>query len=81
MNINFGLFPPLISSPSRASDGTRLRGPAKTLAKKRALSARALADLEEWWRSAQSGLSSNPRYRSARMTIASLPYPEQMNRP
>jgi methylenetetrahydrofolate--tRNA-(uracil-5-)-methyltransferase len=60
MNINFGLFPPLIRSPSRASDGTRLRGPAKTLAKKRALSGRALADLEEWWSSAQTGLSSNP---------------------
>ena len=59
MNINFGLFPPLIHSPSRATDGTRLRGPAKTLAKKRALSARALADLEEWWRSAQTGLSNN----------------------
>jgi methylenetetrahydrofolate--tRNA-(uracil-5-)-methyltransferase len=58
MNINFGLFPPLIQSPSRASDGTRLRGAAKTQAKKRALSARALADLGEWWSSAQSGLSS-----------------------
>jgi methylenetetrahydrofolate--tRNA-(uracil-5-)-methyltransferase len=58
MNINFGLFPPLIRSPSRASDGTRLRGAAKTLAKKRALSARALADLGEWWSSAQTGLSS-----------------------
>jgi methylenetetrahydrofolate--tRNA-(uracil-5-)-methyltransferase len=58
MNINFGLFPPLIRSPSRASDGTRLRGTAKTLAKKRALSARALADLGEWWRGAQSGLGN-----------------------
>jgi folate-dependent tRNA-U54 methylase TrmFO/GidA len=57
MNINFGLFPPLIRSPSRASDGSRLRGAAKTLAKKRALSERALADLGEWWRSVQSGLS------------------------
>ena len=60
MNINFGLFPPLIRSPSRTSDGTRLRGAAKTLAKKRALSARALADLGEWWNSVQTGLSSNP---------------------
>jgi methylenetetrahydrofolate--tRNA-(uracil-5-)-methyltransferase len=60
MNINFGLFPPLIRSPSRASDGTRLRGAAKTLAKKRALSARALADLGDWWSTVQSARSNNP---------------------
>jgi methylenetetrahydrofolate--tRNA-(uracil-5-)-methyltransferase len=48
MNINFGLFPPLASAPTRAEDGTRLRGPAKTIAKKGAISARALADLEHW---------------------------------
>ena len=60
MNINFGLFPPLIRSPSRASDGTRLRGAAKTLAKKRALSARALADLRDWWSTVQSARSNNP---------------------
>ncbi len=59
MNINFGLFPPLIRTPTRASDGTRLRGAAKTLAKKRVLTARALADLEQWWSGAQSGLDSN----------------------
>jgi methylenetetrahydrofolate--tRNA-(uracil-5-)-methyltransferase len=47
MNVNFGLFPPL-RAPTRADDGTRLRGPAKTLAKKRALTARALADLARW---------------------------------
>src|SRR5260370_35263048 len=45
MNINFGLFPPLAQSPSRAADGTRLRGTAKTMAKKRAISRRALGDL------------------------------------
>jgi methylenetetrahydrofolate--tRNA-(uracil-5-)-methyltransferase len=48
MNINFGLFPPLKQIPSKAPDGSRLRGPAKTIAKKRALSARALADLDQW---------------------------------
>jgi methylenetetrahydrofolate--tRNA-(uracil-5-)-methyltransferase len=48
MNINFGLFPPLAASPSKRPDGSRLRGSAKTLAKKRAVSARALADLELW---------------------------------
>jgi methylenetetrahydrofolate--tRNA-(uracil-5-)-methyltransferase len=48
MNINFGLFPPLARTPSRAPDGTRLRGPAKAIAKKRALADRALADLATW---------------------------------
>jgi methylenetetrahydrofolate--tRNA-(uracil-5-)-methyltransferase len=48
MNINFGLFPPLAKSPTRAADGTRLRGTAKTLARKAALSRRALGDLALW---------------------------------
>jgi methylenetetrahydrofolate--tRNA-(uracil-5-)-methyltransferase len=48
MNVNFGLFPPLASSPNRGPDGERLRGAAKTLAKRRALTARALRDLDEW---------------------------------
>ena len=37
MNVNFGLFPPLAHVPTRGPDGERLRGPAKTIAKKRAL--------------------------------------------
>jgi methylenetetrahydrofolate--tRNA-(uracil-5-)-methyltransferase len=48
MNVNFGLFPPLTKMPTRGADGGRLRGSAKTLAKKSALSARALADLALW---------------------------------
>jgi methylenetetrahydrofolate--tRNA-(uracil-5-)-methyltransferase len=48
MNINFGLFPPLAQAPTKAADGTRLRGPAKTVAKKRMLCQRALADLDRW---------------------------------
>src|SRR3954451_20806694 len=48
MNINFGLFPPLTRVPTRGPDGERLRGPAKTVAKKRAISQRALADLDRW---------------------------------
>ncbi|MBL8586207.1 MAG: methylenetetrahydrofolate--tRNA-(uracil(54)-C(5))-methyltransferase (FADH(2)-oxidizing) TrmFO, partial [Bradyrhizobiaceae bacterium] len=48
MNINFGLFPPLAHSPSRGANGERLRGTAKTLAKKRALTSRALADIDRW---------------------------------
>jgi methylenetetrahydrofolate--tRNA-(uracil-5-)-methyltransferase len=48
MNVNFGLFPPLALAPTRSPDGERLRGPAKTVAKKRALTARALDDLAAW---------------------------------
>jgi len=48
MNINFGLFPPLASPPTKKPDGTRLRGNEKTIAKKQAISARALADLDTW---------------------------------
>jgi methylenetetrahydrofolate--tRNA-(uracil-5-)-methyltransferase len=47
MNVNFGLFPPLVH-PLKRDDGKRLRGPEKALAKKRALTQRALADLERW---------------------------------
>jgi len=48
MNVNFGLFPPLMRMPARGPAGERLRGPAKTQAKKRALTARALDDLDRW---------------------------------
>jgi methylenetetrahydrofolate--tRNA-(uracil-5-)-methyltransferase len=41
MNVNFGLFPP-------PAEAVRRGGAAKTLAKKQALSARALGDLERW---------------------------------
>jgi methylenetetrahydrofolate--tRNA-(uracil-5-)-methyltransferase len=47
MNVNFGLFPPL-TQPLQPEGGRRLRGTEKTLAKKRALARRALADLERW---------------------------------
>ncbi|MGL5165264.1 MAG: methylenetetrahydrofolate--tRNA-(uracil(54)-C(5))-methyltransferase (FADH(2)-oxidizing) TrmFO [Afipia sp.] len=48
MNINFGLFPPLASPPTKKPDGTRLRGNEKTVAKKQAISARALSDMDRW---------------------------------
>jgi methylenetetrahydrofolate--tRNA-(uracil-5-)-methyltransferase len=48
MNVNFGLFPLLSQLPTKKADGTRLRGVEKSLAKKRAICARALADLEHW---------------------------------
>jgi methylenetetrahydrofolate--tRNA-(uracil-5-)-methyltransferase len=45
MNVNFGLFPP-VEAPKVA--GKRLRGKEKSLAKKRAMTARALADCRAW---------------------------------
>ena len=45
MNVNFGLFPP-VEAPK--ADGRRLRGKEKTQAKKRAMTARALADCRQW---------------------------------
>jgi methylenetetrahydrofolate--tRNA-(uracil-5-)-methyltransferase len=47
MNVNFGLFPPL-AHPPRGEHGQRLRGSEKGLAKKRAFTRRALADLARW---------------------------------
>jgi methylenetetrahydrofolate--tRNA-(uracil-5-)-methyltransferase len=47
MNVNFGLFPP-IEAPRREAGGPRLRGAAKAVAKKQALTARAKADLDAW---------------------------------
>jgi methylenetetrahydrofolate--tRNA-(uracil-5-)-methyltransferase len=49
MNVNFGLFPPLDASPSYDRDGRKFgRGSAKNLARKSALSERALNDLDRW---------------------------------
>src|SRR6202020_1140167 len=48
MNVIFGLFPPLANPPTRKPDGTRLRGNEKAIAKRQALSARALADIDRW---------------------------------
>jgi methylenetetrahydrofolate--tRNA-(uracil-5-)-methyltransferase len=47
MNINFGLFPPM-EGALVDEDGKRVRGKAKTLVKKAALSRRALADFQAW---------------------------------
>ncbi|WP_375206334.1 methylenetetrahydrofolate--tRNA-(uracil(54)-C(5))-methyltransferase (FADH(2)-oxidizing) TrmFO [Hyphococcus sp.] len=47
MNVNFGLFPD-IEIPRHDSEGKRIKGKEKGFARKRALSARALADLGGW---------------------------------
>ncbi len=52
MNVNFGLFPPIAKMPTKDAHDNRLRGPAKAVARKRALCARAMNDLEAWLASA-----------------------------
>ena len=47
MNVNFGLFPP-IAAPTTGTDGRRLRGPEKGVARKIELSRRAARDLDAW---------------------------------
>jgi methylenetetrahydrofolate--tRNA-(uracil-5-)-methyltransferase len=47
MNVNFGLFPPL-DAPSHDADGRKIKGKERGAARKRLLSARALADLDRW---------------------------------
>ncbi|MGE5512581.1 MAG: methylenetetrahydrofolate--tRNA-(uracil(54)-C(5))-methyltransferase (FADH(2)-oxidizing) TrmFO [Bacteroidota bacterium] len=47
MNVNYGLFPPA-EVPERDETGKRLKGRDKGLAKKAAISRRALADLAAW---------------------------------
>jgi methylenetetrahydrofolate--tRNA-(uracil-5-)-methyltransferase len=47
MNVNFGLFPPL-EAPTHDAVGNRIKGKDRGVARKRALSARALADLDRW---------------------------------
>jgi methylenetetrahydrofolate--tRNA-(uracil-5-)-methyltransferase len=47
MNVNFGLFPDL-EMPSHDAEGRKIKGKERGAARKRALSARALADLDRW---------------------------------
>ncbi len=47
MNVNFGLFPPM-EAPTKTEDGKRLKGPEKSVARKKMMSARALRDIDTW---------------------------------
>jgi len=47
MNINYGLFPPM-AAPRSGEDGRRFQRGERGRAKKRAMSLRALADLDAW---------------------------------
>jgi methylenetetrahydrofolate--tRNA-(uracil-5-)-methyltransferase len=58
MNINFGLFPPLAQAPDFDRKSPLGRSAAKALAKKSAITRRALADLQGW-------LEGQPRQQAA----------------
>jgi methylenetetrahydrofolate--tRNA-(uracil-5-)-methyltransferase len=58
MNVNFGLFPSLSTSLIRGADGARLRGTAKAMAKRRALTTRALIDLDAWRNETREGAAA-----------------------
>jgi len=47
MNVNFGLFPE-VHVPSQDGNGRRLKGKEKGIARKRAMTQRALADIDQW---------------------------------
>ncbi len=57
MNVNFGLFPPV--TVTRPAGAPRLRGKDKALAKKQAVTARALADCRAWLSAAP--IATTPR--------------------
>jgi methylenetetrahydrofolate--tRNA-(uracil-5-)-methyltransferase len=48
MNVNFGLFPPLQETPAFDRRSKLGRTTAKALARKSALTSRALNDLDSW---------------------------------
>jgi methylenetetrahydrofolate--tRNA-(uracil-5-)-methyltransferase len=55
MNVNFGLFPPMHEPAGRREPpGQKLRGNEKTMAKRKALTRRALADVDLWLGRAES---------------------------
>lgn len=48
MNVNFGLFPDIADAPHVNDLGRRLKGPERGRARKKAVSIRALKDLDDW---------------------------------
>ena len=46
MNVNFGLFPPVATPQS--TDGKRLKGPARQMARKKAYTSRAMTEFRDW---------------------------------
>jgi methylenetetrahydrofolate--tRNA-(uracil-5-)-methyltransferase len=60
MNINYGLLPP-IDAPRWGEDGRRFQRGERGRAKKRAMSLRALADLEAWLASSEGSAEHRPK--------------------
>jgi len=52
MNINYGLLPPLDTTPTQDGDGKRLKGKERGRAKKKIMSERALHDVDTWLQTA-----------------------------
>jgi methylenetetrahydrofolate--tRNA-(uracil-5-)-methyltransferase len=75
MNVNFGLFPPLDKSPSRGADGVRLRGAAKAMAKRSALTARALHDLDFWTGAVMEAAQAAPLVPTPEGSPSAEPHP------
>ena len=48
MNINYGLLPPADGTPTHDAVGRRLKGKERGMAKRRAVSSRALQHLDDW---------------------------------
>lgn len=48
MNINYGLLPPADNTPTHDAVGRRLKGKERGMAKRRAVSSRALQHLDDW---------------------------------
>jgi methylenetetrahydrofolate--tRNA-(uracil-5-)-methyltransferase len=48
MNVNYGLFPDIEEFEARDENGKRLKGADRTRSKKKAMSLRALADIDGW---------------------------------
>jgi methylenetetrahydrofolate--tRNA-(uracil-5-)-methyltransferase len=71
MNVNFGLFPPL-ETPIHDQDpsGRRMKAAERGLARKRALSARALADLDRWLAAPTLASADHPPGRGAGLPVA-----------
>ena len=61
MNVNFGLFPDL-ETPSHDAEGRKIKGKERGAARKRALSARALADFDRWLAAPRQAPRSNPTH-------------------
>jgi methylenetetrahydrofolate--tRNA-(uracil-5-)-methyltransferase len=75
MNVNFGLFPPLEKAPSRRADGERLRGAAKAMAKRRALTTRALRDLDFWTGAVMEAAEAAPLVPGPEEASSAEPHP------